>query len=73
MSMKGCGRMAKYSEAQNKAVQKYTKKAYDTFVVRVKKGQKDNIAQAAAKRGLSLNAYIVSLIKKDNPEFDNKE
>ena len=36
-----------YSEAQNRATQKYVKNNYDTFVVRVKKGDK-KIRTAAA-------------------------
>lgn len=57
--------MAKYSEAQNQASQRYQKKAYDTFLVRVKKGEKEAITKQAEKKGLSLNAYILKLIDDD--------
>ncbi|MBZ4670025.1 MAG: hypothetical protein JG769_329 [Oscillospiraceae bacterium] len=54
-----------YSKSVNKAVQKYSKKAYDTFVVRVKKGKKEAIQKHAESKGLSLNSYINELISKD--------
>lgn len=54
-----------YSEAAKKATAKYQAKAYDKFIVRVKKGQKELIQAHAQSKGLSLNAYIVSLIEKD--------
>lgn len=54
-----------YTQATNKAVQKYSKKAYDTTVLRVKKGQLEAIKAHAESKGLSLNAYINELIKRD--------
>jgi predicted HicB family RNase H-like nuclease len=54
-----------YSKASQKAVDKYSKKAYDTHLLRVKKGQKDIIKAHAEKKGLSLNAYINELIAAD--------
>lgn len=55
-----------YSQAQNKATQKYQKKAYDSIQFRVKKGLRDRYNEYAAKRGLSLSAYIQQLIEEDN-------
>lgn len=52
------------TDAQKKATNKYFEKL-DEFKVRVKKGQKEIIQAHAQEKGLSLNAYIVSLIEKD--------
>ena len=55
-----------YTQAQNKATQKYQKKAYDSIQFRVKKGLREKYNEYAAKRGLSLSAYIQQLIDEDN-------
>lgn len=57
-----------YTQAQNKATQRYQKKAYDSIQFRVKKGLRDKYNEYAAKRGLSLAAYISALIEADNRE-----
>ena len=44
---------------------KYNAKAYEQIPLRVKTGQKDEIKAQADRRGMSLNAYIISLIEKD--------
>lgn len=51
--------------SQTKASAKYNAKAYEEIKLRVKKGQKDQIAEYAAARGLSLNGYINKLIADD--------
>lgn len=56
--------MAKYSEKQNKWTQAYIKKAYDQIVVRVKKGNRELYKEAAQKRGISLNEYIVKKLEE---------
>ena len=50
---------------------RYNKKAYDTIMLRVYKGRKDDIQEAAERTGLSLNAYIVKAIERqmDNDGF----
>lgn len=55
------------SDAQKKATSKYFGKL-DEFKVRVPKGQKAVIQAHAQSKGLSLNAYIISLIEKDMDE-----
>lgn len=55
-----------YSQAQNKATQKYAKKNYDSIQFRVPKGMRDKYNEYAAQRGMSLSAYIQGLIEKDN-------
>lgn len=52
------------SDAQKKATSKYFGKL-DEIKIRVPKGQKAVIQARAQEKGLSLNAYIVSLIEKD--------
>lgn len=47
-----------YSQAQNKAVQKYAKTHLDRLYITVPKGQKEIIQAAAEAQGESLNAYI---------------
>ena len=54
-----------YSEAQNKASQRYQKKAYDTYLLRLYKGQKEQIQAYAESNGESLNGYINRLIAED--------
>lgn len=53
------------STARQKANDKYNKKAYDRFLVTVKKGQQEIIKAHAESLGLSLNAYINKLISED--------
>ena len=54
-----------YTQATNKAVQKYNKKAYDDLRIRVKKGEADIIKAYAQEHGESLNGYINRLIAED--------
>lgn len=55
---------SRYSQAQNKATQKYIKTHYDTIVLRIPKGKKEEYKAAAIKRGMSLNAFIINAIEK---------
>lgn len=54
-----------YSKAQMTATNKYRAKAYDVMQVTVPKGQREEYKAQAAAHGMSLNAYIVSLLEKD--------
>ncbi len=54
-----------YSEAQKRATIKYRDKTYEQMNLQVKKGTKAIYKAQAEKRGMSLNAYIISLIEKD--------
>lgn len=54
-----------YSKAQMKATNKYRAKAYDVIQTTVPKGDRDKYKAQAAARGLSLNAYIISLLEQD--------
>ena len=57
--------MARYTEAQNKATQKYISKAYDQFSVRVPKGKREIYKAHAEAQGKSLNQLIIDLLDKD--------
>lgn len=54
-----------YSKAQMKATNKYRAKAYDVIQTTVPKGDRDKYKAQAAAHGLSLNAYIISLLERD--------
>ncbi len=55
-------------KAQTKASAKYNAKTYEEIKTRVHKGQKSQITTYAAEKGMSLNAYINSLIAADMGE-----
>lgn len=55
----------KYSEAQNKATQKYIKNAYDTITVRVPKGMREKYNAHADSKNTSLTKLIIELLNKD--------
>lgn len=54
----------KYSQAQNKATQKYIKNAYDEIKIRVQKGKKEEYKELAANAGKSLNQFIIDCIEE---------
>ena len=56
----------KYSEAQNKATQKYIKNTYDTISFRVPKGDREKYKALAESKGLSLTQLIVKLLEDAN-------
>lgn len=58
----------KPSAAQMKAVAKYQKKAYDSLILRLEKGEKEKVADHAKSKGLSVNAYICGLIRDNMSE-----
>ncbi len=53
------------TKAQQNATAKYCKKAYDTTIVRFKKGDLELIKAHAESLGKSVNGYINDLIKAD--------
>lgn len=52
-----------YSQAQNKATQKYAKTHLDRLYITVPKGQKEIMQAAAKAQGESLSAYIKKAIE----------
>lgn len=61
--------MAKYSEAQKKAVAKYNAKTYDEIKIRVLKGYKGVISDYATLKGKSINKLINELLEAEIPEL----
>lgn len=58
------------SKAQQKAVQKYVKDKYDRVVLTMPKGKKEGIQSCAARRSMSVNAYINAAVD-EKMERDN--
>ena len=58
----------KYTEAQNKATQKYIKNNYDQISIRIPKGKREIYKAHAEAQGKSLNQLIVDLLDKDMNE-----
>ena len=56
--------MARYSEAQNKATQKYIASNYGNIMIRVPKGKKEEFKKLAEGKGKSLNQFIVECIEE---------
>lgn len=56
------------TEAQKKATIKYMKENLEEIRFRVRKGKKEEYRDKAAKKGMSLSAYIVYLLERDTPE-----
>ena len=52
-----------YSQAQNKATQKYVKENYDRVALSFQKGHKDRWKAAADAAGESLTAYIMKAVE----------
>ena len=60
------------SKAQQKAVSKYMKENYDVYQIRMPKGKKDAIKEAAAAVGESMNQYIIGAVD-ERMERDAKQ
>ncbi|MDO4547386.1 MAG: hypothetical protein Q4D04_04750 [Clostridia bacterium] len=52
-----------YTKATMKAVDKYVRNNYDSFLVRVPKGRKATVEAAAKKRGESVNGMVNGLLR----------
>lgn len=52
-------------DAQREATARYNLKTYERLELRVKKGQKAEIQEAARKAGKSVNRFIIDLIAKE--------
>ena len=64
--------MSKYTEAQNRASQKYIKKNLESIQFRVKKGEREYYKKAAEQMGLSLAQFFLQAanekIEREQPE-----
>ena len=54
-----------YSKASMKAVDKYVKNNYDSFLVRVPKGRKQTVEGFAKEHGESVNGFINRLLQAE--------
>lgn len=61
------------SESRKRANEKYNAKAYDQVKIIVKKGEREQIKEHAASKGLSLNGYINALIDADMQKTASEE
>lgn len=63
-----------YTKATMKAVDKYVKNNYDSFLVRVPKGRKKDLEDFAKERGESVNGLVNLLLREamQKPEEDWK-
>ena len=63
-----------YTKATMKAVDKYVKNNYDSFLVRVPKGRKKDLEDFAKERGESVNGLVNLLLREamQKPEEDLK-
>ena len=50
------------TRAQMKAVQRYETENYDKILLRVKKGERDAIQDAAERAGKSMNRFIIDAV-----------
>lgn len=57
--------MARYTEAQNRATQKYVKNNYDDIKIRVPKGKREQYKAHAEAQGKSLNQLVIELLDKE--------
>jgi len=60
----GKGEIMAVSKKQQACVARYSAKNYDQFLVRVKKGRKDEIQAHAEARGESVNGFVVRAISE---------
>lgn len=67
--------MAPVSDAQKKAVAKYVKSNYDRIEIRIPKGQKATVEEAASSAGESVNQYAQKalLTRMGLEDWPNKE
>ncbi len=63
---------SRYSEAQNRATQKYIKENLEEIKFRVKKGEKDKYKHAAEKAGMSMAKFFITAAD-EKIERGNKE
>lgn len=66
----------KYTQAQNKATQKYIKSNYDEIKLRLPKGEKEIVKKHAAKYDESVNGFVKRAIdeamERDKEKDDNE-
>lgn len=64
---------SRYSQAQNKATQKYIKNNLEEIRFRVRKGEKDKYKSAADSEGVSLSKFFITAADEKIERDKNKE
>lgn len=64
---------SRYTEAQNKATQKYIKENLEEIKFRVKKGEKTKYKEAAEKAGLSMAKFFLTAADEKIERNNTKE
>lgn len=59
-----------YTKASKNATAKYIKEKRDQLNLSMAKGKKDEYRAQAEAHGMSLNAYIISLLERDKEAND---
>ncbi len=54
-----------YSESSKRAADKHVAANYDKIIVKVTKGKREKIKELADSQGMSMQAFIISLIDKE--------
>lgn len=50
---------------QKRYINEYNAQHYDKVILRLPKGQREIVKAYASEKGMSLNSYLVALIKED--------
>ena len=58
------GKYKGYTKARERANEKYRKEKIDTILIRIPKGKKAVIQDAASEKGMSVNQFINDAIDK---------
>ena len=62
----------KTSIAQRRATEKYLQN-YEDLKIRLPKGERDRVKAFAASKGMSVNAFIQSLLEREMAGFEETE
>ena len=62
-----------YTQAQNKATQKYQKENYDQLAIRIPKGKREGYKELAEKENKSLAQLIVDCLDAEKIVYEKEE
>ncbi len=62
-----------YTQAQNKATQKYQKENYDQLAIRIPKGKREEYKELAEKENKSLAQLIVDCLDAEKIVYEKEE
>jgi len=67
MAKRGRPRISKAKTAHSRALIKYNAKNYDRILLKLFKGERELVKEKAASLGMSVNAYLLSLLAREIP------